>query len=249
MFDSHAHLCDHRFDEDREEVLNVMRESGVEGFVEIGVSYDTSLDAIHLAAEHENVYAAVGFHPDAAAEATEERLTELLKAPKVVAIGEIGLDYYYEDPPRDVQQKAFRMQMEVARKTGMPVIIHDRDAHGDTMKIIDEFPEVRGVLHSFSGSVEMAKELLGKGWYISFSGVVTFKNARHSVDVAAMVPEDRILAETDAPYLTPVPFRGKRNHSGYMKYTIEKLAEIRGVSYEAMERITVRNARTFFRLP
>ena len=249
MFDSHAHLCDHKFDEDREAVLRKMKDEGVTGFMEIGVSEETSNDALRLAEAIDGVYAAVGYHPDAASEADPEILKSLLRNPKAYVIGEIGLDYYYEDPPREIQQKAFRMQMQIAEETGYPVIIHDRDAHGDTLQILSEHPSVIGVMHSYSGSTEMAKTLLKMGWYISFSGVVTFKNARQSVEVAAMVPDDRILAETDSPYLTPVPFRGHRNDSGYMKYTIEKLAEIRGTTFEHIERITEENARTLFRLP
>ena len=248
MFDTHAHYHDHAYDADREEILELIRKSGVGHFVEVGVSTETSLEALHLAETHENVYAAVGYHPDAAEEVDPEQLKKMLCRPKAVAIGEIGLDYHYETPPRETQQKAFRLQMEVAAKTGYPVIIHDREAHGDTLQIINEFPTVYGILHSYSGSAEMAKELLKKGWYISFSGVVTFKNARQSLEVASIVPEDHILVETDAPYLTPVPYRGTRNHSGQMRYTLEKLAEIRGVSFEHMEQITEENAKRVFRL-
>lgn len=247
MFDSHAHYDDRTYDEDREVLLSRMfSEERLSGILTIGCSERSSREAIRLAESHDKIYAAVGFHPDHAERVDIALLEELLKHPKVVAIGEIGLDYYYEDPGREIQQKAFRMQLELAQKTGYPVIIHDRDAHGDILEIVKEYPGVKGVFHSYSGSVEMAKILLDLGWYLSFSGVVTFKNARQAPDVARMVPEDRYLTETDCPYLTPVPFRGKRNDSGKMYYTVEKLAELRGVLFQTVEEQTEANARRLF---
>lgn len=247
MFDSHAHYDDKLYDEDREALFaRLFSEERLSGILTIGCSERSSKEAIRLAETHDKVYAAVGFHPDHAEHVDIALLEELLKHPKVVAIGEIGLDYYYEDPGREIQQRALRLQLELAQKTGYPVIIHDRDAHGDILSIVKEYPGVKGVFHSYSGSVEMAKVLLDMGWYISFSGVVTFKNARQAPDVARMVPEDRFLTETDCPYLTPVPFRGKRNDSGKMYYTVEKLAELRGVPFQTVEAQSEENARRLF---
>lgn len=249
MFDSHAHYDDHAFDEDREALFERMfSEERLSGILTIGCSERSSREAIRLANKYPRVYAAVGFHPDHAEQVDISLVESLLQEPKVVAIGEIGLDYYYETPSRDIQQKAFRAQLALAEKTGYPVIIHDRDAHGDVLSIIREFPAVTGVFHSYSGSAEMAEILLKLGWYISFSGVVTFKNARHASEVAKMVPDDRILTETDCPYLTPVPFRGKRNDSGKMYFTVEKLAELRGVPFQTVELQSEENARRLFRI-
>lgn len=247
MFDSHAHYDDRAYDEDRDALFERMfSEERLSGILTIGCSEKSSREAIRLAEKYPAVYAAVGFHPDHAEQVDVSLIETLLQEPKVVAIGEIGLDYYYETPSREIQQKAFRAQLALAEKTGYPVIIHDRDAHGDVLSIIREFPTVRGVFHSYSGSVEMAEILLKMGWYISFSGVVTFKNARHALEVAKMVPDDRFLTETDCPYLTPVPFRGKRNDSGKMYFTVEKLAELRGVPFQAVEQQSEENARRLF---
>lgn len=250
MFDSHAHYDDRQYDEDREELLSrLFAEEGVTGIMTIGCTVESSLASLRLAETHPAIYASVGMHPEYADRVCDEtlaKLARLLQHPKAVALGEIGLDYHYETPPRDIQQAAFRAQLALAEQTGYPVIVHDREAHGDTLSILQEFPAVRGVLHSYSGSAEMAKVLLSMGWYISFSGVVTFKNARQAVEVAAMVPNDRFLTETDAPYLTPVPYRGKRNDSGRMRYTLQKLAEIRQVPFETVEKQAEENARRLF---
>ncbi len=247
MFDSHAHYDDRMYDEDRESLFDrLFSEERLNGILTIGCSEKGSHEAIRLAENYDKVYAAVGFHPDHAEDVDLEVLEQMLAHPKVVAIGEIGLDYYYEEPGREIQQKAFRMQLKLAEKTGYPVIIHDREAHGDILAMVKEFPTVKGVFHSYSGSVEMAKVLMDMGWYISFSGVVTFKNARQAPDVARMVPDDRYLTETDCPYLTPVPFRGKRNDSGKMYYTLEKLAELRGVPFQTIEQQSEENARRLF---
>lgn len=252
MFDSHAHYDDRQYDEDREELLSrLFTEEGVTGMITIGCTVESSLASLQLAETHPGVYASVGIHPEYADRVDDETLAELarlLQHPKAVALGEIGLDYHYETPLREIQQAAFRAQLALAEKTGYPVIVHDREAHGDTLSILQEFPSVRGVLHSYSGSAEMAKVLLSMGWYISFSGVVTFKNARQAVEVAAMVPDDRFLTETDAPFLTPVPYRGKRNDSGRMRYTVQKLAEIRNVPFETVEKQAEENARRLFRI-
>lgn len=250
MFDSHAHYDDRQYDEDREGLFSRLFESeGVTGILTIGCNTESSLAALRLAEAHPGVYAAAGFHPEFAEQVSPASLSEierLLAHPKVVALGEIGLDYYYEDPPRSIQKEAFRAQLALAERLHLPVIVHDREAHGDTLSILQEFPSVRGVLHSYSGSAEMAKVLLSMGWYISFSGVVTFKNARQAVEVAEMVPSDRFLTETDAPFLTPVPYRGKRNDSGRMRYTVQKLAEIRQVPFETVEKQAEENARRLF---
>lgn len=252
MFDSHAHYDDRQYDADREELLGrLFGQGGVTGVVAIGCDLASSRAAIRLAETHGGMYAAVGLHPEHAEALSLAFLAELetmLGLPKVVALGEIGLDYHYETPSRDAQKTAFRAQLALAERTGTPVSIHDRDAHGDVLTILREFPNVTGVLHSFSGSVEMAKELVKRGWYLSFSGVLTFKNARQAPEVAAWVPSDRYLVETDAPYLTPVPHRGERNDSGMLRYTLQKLAEVRGVPFETVERETEENARRLFRI-
>ena len=250
MFDSHAHYDDRQYDGDREELFSrLFAEEDVTGLVTIGCNTESSHAALRLAEAHPGVYAAVGFHPEFAEQVNADSLAEierLLAHPKAVSLGEIGLDYYYEDPPRDIQQTAFRAQLALAERTGKPVIVHDREAHGDLLAILREFPTVHGVVHSYSGSAEMAKVLLSMGWYISFSGVVTFKNARQAVEVAAMVPPDRFLTETDAPYLTPVPYRGKRNDSGKMRHTLQRLAEIRQETFETIEKQSEANARRLF---
>ena len=250
MIDTHAHYDDPAYDEDREELLNgLLNGGGLKAIVTIGCNEPTSLAALSLAKRYDRVFAAAGYHPEMAEETDLEKLAGWIKDPKTVAIGEIGLDYHYDTPDRSVQQKALKEQLAFARDCSLPVVIHDRDAHGDLLNILKEFPGVTGVFHSYSGSWEMAKELLRKGWYVSFSGVVTFKNARQAVEVAEKVPSDRFLTETDCPYLTPVPFRGRRNDSGRMAYTLEKLAEIRQTSFEEIERQSEANAKALFRLP
>ena len=205
-----------------------------------------------IAKEHDYIYAAVGSHPDVADEVNEAVIDEyrmLCKQnPKVKAIGEIGLDYHYEDIPRDIQQKAFRMQMELARELDLPVIIHEREAHEDGMAVVREFPEVRGVFHCYSGSAEMARQLVNLGWYIGFTGVLTFKNARKAVEVASSIPLERIVLETDCPYMAPEPFRGKRNDPGKLYRMAEKLAEIRGLSVEEIHAITLENGKKLYRI-
>ena len=189
--------------------------------------------------------------PDSADEVNEEVINtyrQLCKHEKVKAIGEIGLDYYYEDIPRDIQKQAFRMQMALAEETGLPVIVHEREAHDDGMRIVKEFPKVKGVFHCYSGSAEMARQLVNMGWYIGFTGVLTFKNARKAVETAAAIPLDRIVLETDCPFMAPEPFRGKRNDPGYLPKMAEKLAEIRGISYEEAVKTTTENAKRLYRL-
>ena len=252
LFDTHAHLDDRAFDEDREELLASLPGQGLELVMNPGCSLESSRNTVKLAAAYDYIYAAVGSHPDVADEVNEEVLEEyrtLCKLnPKVKAIGEIGLDYYYEDIPREVQLKAFRLQMELARELDLPVIIHERDAHEDGMKVVREFSDVKGVFHCYSGSAEMARQLVNEGWYIGFTGVLTFKNARKAVEVAAAIPLERIVLETDCPYMAPVPFRGKRNDPGKLCHMAEKLAEIRGVSVEEIHRITTENGRRLYRI-
>lgn len=233
IFDSHAHYDDESFDNDREMVIEELRKDGVIGVLNCGSSFEGALKSVELTKAYPEFYAAVGIHPENANELTEENY-EIIKElainnDKVVAIGEIGLDYYWEEnPPKNVQQEVFRKQMKLAEELNLPVVIHDRDAHADTLKIIKEFPNVVGVVHCFSGSVEFAKQCIAEGYYIGFTGVVTFKNAKKIVEVAKEIPLERMLVETDCPYMAPVPNRGKRNQSNYIKYIIEKLAEIKG---------------------
>lgn len=250
--DIHAHYDDARYDGKEYEFLSDLFSKNVETIIGAAVSTDNSRTQIALAEAFDGFYASVGIHPENAKNAKDiekniKDLSILLDHPKVVAIGEIGLDYYWEDyPDRETQKEYFRAQIELAMKTGYPIVVHDREAHGDCLEIAREYKGVRGVFHSFSGSAEMARELVELGWYISFSGVVTFKNARKTVEAAEIVPIDRILTETDAPYLTPHPFRGQRNSSEYISYVVEKLAQIKGVSPDEMAEQAERNAKKLF---
>ena len=251
LFDTHAHMDAEDFAGDRQELMAALPGRGISLVMNPGCSYASSLDAIALAERYDFVYAAVGSHPDVADEVDDDliaRYRALCKHPKVKAIGEIGLDYHYEDIPRDIQQRAFRLQMELARELDLPVIVHEREAHEDGLRIVDEFPTVKGVFHCYSGSLEMAKELIKRGWYIGFTGVLTFKNARKAIEVAAGIPLERIVIETDCPYMAPVPFRGKRNDPGLLCHMAEKLAEIRGITPEEAARITLENGKRLYRM-
>ena len=252
LFDTHAHMDDHAFDEDRQELLASLPGQGIALLMNPGCSLESSRNVDKLTGAYDYIYGAVGSHPDVADEVNEAVLEEyrmLCKQnPKIKAIGEIGLDYHYEDIPRELQLKAFRAQMELARELGLPVIVHERDAHEDGMKVVDEFPEVKGVFHCYSGSAEMAKELIKRGWYIGFTGVLTFKNARKAIAVASSIPLDRIVIETDCPYMSPEPFRGKRNDPGKVYRMAEKLAEIHGISVEEAQRITLENGKRLYRI-
>lgn len=236
IFDTHAHLDDRAFDADREELLSQLPSNGVGLLMNPGCSLASSLAAVELAKKYDYVYAAVGSHPDAADEVNEQvlsRYRELVKKnPKVRAIGEIGLDYHYEDIPREIQQRAFGAQMALAAELNLPVIVHEREAHEDGMKIVREYPGVTGVFHCFSGSLEMAQWLIARGWYIGFGGVLTFKNAKKALQVAANIPLERIVLETDCPYMAPEPFRGRRNDPGKLCRVAEKLAQLRGKTAE-----------------
>ena len=248
IFDTHAHYDDERFCEDSQELLSSFAVNGITGVVSCGVNTETSKANIELSEKYPFIYAAVGYHGLNTEDVPEnyiEVLSELIGNRKVVAIGEIGLDYHYERETRDFQLEIFRRQIEFANEHNLPVIVHDREAHEDTLKILKEL-KPKGVLHCFSGSVEMAKEIIKLGVYIGLGGAVTFKNAVKPVEVAAFVPEDRLLLETDAPYMTPVPFRGQRCTSLHIPYTAEKIAEVRGVDTQYLLDITDRNARELF---
>ena len=251
LFDTHAHLNDPAFDLDREEVMAGLAEKGIGFVMNAGCSLKSSQDIVGMTERYPWLYASVGSHPDSANEVNEaviDAYRQLCRHEKIKAIGEIGLDYYYEDIPRDVQKRAFRMQMELASELNMPVIIHERDAHDDGMRIIKEFPQVTGVFHCYSGSAEMARQLVDMGWYIGFTGVLTFKNARKAVETAASIPLDRIVLETDCPFMAPEPYRGKRNDPGYLPKMAEKLAEIRNISLEEAAHITTENAKRLYRI-
>ena len=253
LFDTHAHLNDPAFDPDREELMESFAAAGVGLVMNAGCSLESSRDIVAMADKYPWLYASVGSHPDSANEVNEAVLEEYRKlcklSPKVKAIGEIGLDYYYEDIPRDIQQQAFRMQMALAQELDLPVIVHERDAHNDGLAIVKEFPKVKGVFHCYSGSAEMARQLVNLGWYIGFTGVLTFKNARKAVETAQSIPLDRIVLETDCPFMAPEPFRGKRNHPGYLYRMAEKLAEIRGISVEEVHAATFENGKRLYRIP
>lgn len=248
-FDSHAHYDDEAFDADRDELIPLLHGSGVELIMNAGSNGDSSAASVALANRYPFVYAAVGWHPENAEEfdaASPEAVRRWCADPKVRAVGEIGLDYHYDTPERELQKKVLRAQMALAEELNKPVIIHDRDAHGDSMEIVREFRNVRGVFHCFSGSAEMAAELIRLGWYIGFTGAITFKNARKAIETLEIVPEDRILIETDCPYLAPVPNRGKRNDSRNLVYVAERIAEVRGRSVEEIAAASMKNARTLY---
>lgn len=249
LFDTHAHYDDAAFDADREALLSRLPSDGVRYVVNVGCDLASSRQAVALAQQYDYIYAGVGIHPGNAEECTPEALEtlrQLAAHPKVVAIGEIGLDYHYDTPPRDVQRAVFRAQMRLAGELGLPVSVHDRDAHGESLEIVREFPAVRGVFHCFSGSVETARELTSLGWYLGFTGVVTFKNAKKTAAVAIDAPADRILIETDCPYLAPEPCRGTRCDSSLLVHTGAKIAALRGVPPEKLYALTYENARRFY---
>lgn len=249
IFDSHAHYDDERFDADRDALLERIHREGVEYIMTIGADLPTSCAACMLAEQYDFVYFAAGIHPEQAGDAPEnyrEELKALAAHPKCRAIGEIGLDYYWaENPPKERQMELFRQQVLLAKELGLPVIIHDREAHADTLALLRELHPA-GVLHCFSGSVEMAKEVAALGMYLGFTGAITFKNARKAPQAAAVVPDDRLLIETDCPYMAPEPYRGKRCDSSMLPRVAERLAEIRGVTPEEIIASTCRNAKRLF---
>ncbi|MCX8130786.1 MAG: TatD family hydrolase [Clostridia bacterium] len=251
LFDSHAHYDDERFSQDRYEIINRVFESGVSYILNASSNIASAVESISLAQEFEHVYAAVGIHPHNAGEINDNTLVTLAdfsSNPKVVAIGEIGLDYYYDTAPREIQKHWFAKQIDMAKNLNLPVIVHDRDAHEDTVDIVvsENAKAVGGVFHCYSGSVEMAKVLLDNNFYISVGGAVTFKNARKAVEVVRYIPLEMLLIETDCPYMTPEPYRGRRNDSGYLKLVAEKVAEIKGISYEEVANTTTENAKRLF---
>lgn len=251
IFDSHAHYDDLQFDADREELLSSLPKKGVSGIVNCGCSVNSSKKAVELSEKYSYIYAAVGIHPEDITATSDDELCEIEKLAgnkKVVAIGEIGLDYHYDDAaPREKQREVFISQIKLAAKKNLPVIVHDRDSHEDILNILKEYKPT-GVVHCFSGSVEMAKEIIKLGMYIGIGGAVTFKNARKPIEVAEYVPIDKLLCETDCPYMAPVPFRGKRNDSSLIPYSAEKLAEIKGISVQQLLDCTSENAKRLFNI-
>ena len=260
LFDSHAHYFDSRFEGEADPILEELFREGLSGVINVATNPENARRCLAQATRFEGMWCAVGIHPEDCQNDVEDMTSALAeirslldtedkrKKNKIVALGEIGLDYHWEPVNRERQAAFFEAQMEMARELSIPVIIHDREAHGDCFETVLKYPEVTGVFHSFSGSAELARELTRRGWYVSFSGVLTFKNARKVREVAAAVPRDRILIETDAPYLAPEPFRGRMNHSGRMSYTAKTLSEILGISYEETVALTAENARRLFRI-
>ncbi len=250
IFDSHAHYDSEAFDADRKELLNALPERGVCGIINCASDMASSLTSLELADEFEFVYAACGVHPHEAEGCKDGYISVLKKLcseEKCVAVGEIGLDYHYDFSPREIQKKVFEEQLALAKELDLPVIIHDREAHEDTMNLLKKY-KPKGVVHCFSGSAEMAKEVVKLGMYIGLGGAATFKNARKPREVAEVVPADKLLIETDCPYMTPVPFRGQRCDSSFIPYTAEVLAQVRGVTVEEILDLTRRNANILFGL-
>lgn len=248
IIDSHAHYDDSSFDADREDVLRELFSGEICKIVNIGCSVKSSYSSVKLAEEYAGIYAAVGLHPDAADEIDRiEEIRRLCGNKKVVAVGEIGLDYHYEEHGRDIQKKAFEEQLKLAAELDMPVVIHSRDAWEDTMELLRKY-RPKGVMHCFSGSAEIAREIVEMGMYVGFTGVVTFKNAKKALKALEAVPLDRLLIETDCPYMAPEPNRGKRNYSGYLPYTVAAMAAVKGVSPDEMAEITAENAERLFNI-
>ena len=263
IIDSHAHYFDHRFENEYEGgadrlLTEVVFPSGVEAIINVGTDPENSLRCIEQAKKYERMYAAVGIHPSDCQRLSGDAETEVAKIRdlldteekrrenKIVAIGEIGFDYYWQPVMKERQREFFELQLSLAQELDLPVIIHDREAHGDCFETVLKYPQVRGVFHSFSGSAEMARELTRRGWYISFSGVITFKNARRVREVAALTDPEKILIETDCPYLSPEPYRGKLNSSARLCHTVEALADAMGVSVDRAVSLTSENARRLF---
>lgn len=253
LFDTHAHLNAEQFDTDLEEVIDRAKAEKVERIVVVGFDKPTITRAMELIEEYDFIYAAIGWHPVDAIDMTEEDLTwikELSSHEKVVSIGEMGLDYHWDKSPKDIQKEVFRKQIALAKEVNLPIIIHNRDATEDVVTILKEegAEEVGGIMHCFTGSAEVARQCMDMNFYISFGGPVTFKNAKKPKEVAKEIPNDRLLIETDCPFLTPHPFRGKRNEPSYVKYVAEQLAELKGLTYEEIASITTENAKRLFRM-
>lgn len=251
LFDTHAHLNDERFDGERDELILSLQNNGVGAYCEIGYDVESSKKAVFLAEKYDFVYAACGVHPHDTQNLCEEdmnNLKELLKSPKAVALGEIGLDYYYDNSPRDKQKNWFDRQLKLAVELDKPVVIHTRDAMADTIDILKANPQNNGIIHCYSGSRESAKILLDMGYYISFAGPLTFKNASIALEVAKYVPDDRFLIETDSPYLAPAAYRGKRNCPVYVAEVAKKIAQIKGKSFEEIAHLSFENAKKAYRI-
>lgn len=253
MIDSHAHYDDAAFDNDRNALLSSMNENGVSLIINVGDNVESSKRSIELAEKYDFIYACVGIHPEHADKVSDKDFDEILKLSeheKVVAIGEIGLDYHYEGYSKDAQNELFRRQIKIAHKADLPVVVHERDACADVLDVLrtEDISKTGGLLHCFSGSLETLKTVMDMGMYISLGGIVTFKNARTAPEAAKHVPLQRLLLETDCPYLAPTPFRGQRNNSILMRQTAEKIAEIRGISFEDVEKATSKNAKRFYRI-
>lgn len=251
IWDTHAHLDDPDYVEDFQEVVTRMQSSEISRVTNVGYDLPSSERSVKLAQDYDFIYAAIGVHPHNAEGVTEEtwaKLVLLAEQPKVLAWGEIGLDYYRDLSPRSIQKEVFIQQIKLANEVGLPIVIHNRDAHQDVLEIVKaHLPKYGGVFHCYSGSWEMAKVLLNLGFYLSFAGPVTYKNARHTVEVAGLTPMDRILVETDSPYLTPEPRRGKRNEPTYVREIVKKIAEIKNLPFEVVAAQTMRNAETIFK--
>lgn len=253
LTDTHTHMNAEQFDEDRDEAIQRAKDNGVTRIINIGFNRETIPSSLQLAEKYDFIYSAVGWHPQDAKDMTPQDLEwieSLCSHPKVVAIGEIGLDYHWDTLSKEVQHKVFREQIQLARKVNKPIIIHNRDAHEDTVRILKEekAEEVGGVMHCFSGSWEIAKQCLDLNFYISFGGPITFKNAKQPKEVLSKVPLDRLLLETDAPYLTPHPYRGKRNETGYVRLVAEAAAEIKQLDLEEISKLTTKNAQRLFQI-
>jgi TatD DNase family protein len=253
FIDSHAHLDDKRFDTDRDELINSLSDNGIEAVLNPGADLKSSKNALFLAEKYPFIYAAVGCHPHDTKYMNDDTMNifkEMAKNNKVIAIGEIGLDYYYDNSDRDTQKKWFREQIRLAKELDLPYIVHDRDAHEDILNIMKEehYDGARGILHCYSGSVELSREFIKLGFYISLAGPVTFAKARVSKLVAKEIPFDKLLIETDSPYLTPEPFRGKRNEPKYVRYVAEEIAKIRNVSIDEVAERTKENFKTLFEI-
>ena len=248
-FDTHAHYDSSKFDSDRDAVLSALPANGITLVVDPGDNTERSRRAVALAHQYPFLYAAVGWHPEEAEDWTEDSLSEiraLAADERVVAIGEIGLDYYWDKTYKEKQKMMFRAQIELALELDLPVIVHDREAHGDSLEIVKDYPSLRGVFHCFSGSVEMACELVKRGWYLGFDGPITYKNAVRSLEVIRAVPMDRIVLETDSPYLSPVPNRGKRNDSRNLPYIAAVIAREKEMEAEAVAAATMENGKRLF---
>ncbi|CAH2717125.1 putative metal-dependent hydrolase YcfH [Neobacillus rhizosphaerae] len=251
LFDTHVHLNDEQYNEDLQEVISRAQKEGVTNMVVVGFDHPTIQRAMELAESYDFIYACVGWHPVDAIDMTDEDLLwieELSAHPKVVAIGEMGLDYHWDKSPKEIQKKVFRKQIQLAKKVKLPIVIHNREATADIVEILKEegAEEVGGIMHCFSGSPEVAKECVNMNFYISLGGPVTFKNAKKPKEVAAEIPLDKLLIETDCPYLAPHPYRGKRNEPGYVKLVAEEIAEIKGLTFEEVAEVTTRNAKKVF---